>query len=227
MILITGASGAIGQEIAKALSNEQLILQYNKNIPAYIPENSIAIKCDLRNENEVLTMFESIKKHGEIDVLINNCGISSFSLLQDLSLDEWNNMISVNLSSAFLCAKYSIPNMVKNKRGHIINISSIWGEVGASCEVCYSTTKGGLITFTKALAKELAPSNILVNCVSPGLIESPMNSHLSQEDISSFVAEIPLERQGKASEVADLVKFLAQRNTYITGQNISINGGLS
>lgn len=224
-ILITGASGAIGTAITKIFAKKEhkLFLQYNKNLPTLIPQNATAIKCDLRNENEVIALFEQIKF---ADIVVNNAGISSFSLLQDLSLEEWNNMFAVNLTSAFLCSKLAIPHMVRQKFGHIINISSIWGEVGASCEVCYSASKSGLIGFTKALAKELAPSNILVNCVSPGLIESPMNSHLSEDDIKAFEEEIPLQRQGKAEEVAKIVEFLAEKNSYITGTDIAVNGGL-
>ncbi len=227
-ILITGSSGEIGQAMAKALSNHSLALQYYNNYPEFVPENSVAVKCDLRSEDEVINMFNEINNTlGNIDVLINNCGISEFSLLQDLSLEQWNNILAVNLTSAFLCAKNVIPNMVKNQYGHIINISSVWGEVGASCEVHYSTAKGGLIAFTKALAKELAPSNILVNCVSPGLIDSKMNSRLSKEEYDEFVSDIPLNRAGNAQEVALLVRFLVQDNTYITGNNFSINGGLT
>ncbi len=226
VILITGASGAIGNAIARALSEHTTILQYNNNKPEFASENSLAIKCDLKNEFEIKAMFEEVSKIGRLDCLINNCGISHFSMFQDISLDDWNNVFAVNMTSAFLCAKYAVPLMLYNKSGSIINISSIWGEIGASCEVCYSASKGALITATKALAKELAPSGILVNCVSPGLIESPMNSHLSDEEIKAFVDEIPLGRQGKAEEVAELVKFLAEKNTYITAQNISINGGL-
>ncbi len=215
-VLITGASGAIGQAIAKALCGHNVILQYNTNPIAN------GVKCDLRNEDEVAKMFEQI---GDIDVLVNNAGKSSFDLLQDMSLQKWNDIMATNLTSAFLCSKYAIPKMVAKQSGHIINIGSMWGEVGASCEVCYSASKGGLIAFTKALSKELAPSNILVNCISPGIIESPMNARLSEEELEIFKQEIPLARQGKAREVAKLVAFLAEKNTYITGQDIAINGG--
>ena len=227
-VLITGSSGTIGTAIAQSLCNHNLILQYNRNMPKLKSENILCVQCDLRDENSVEKMFLAGEKaFGNIDVVVNNCGISEFSLLQDLSLEKWNNMLAVNLTSAFLTSRRAIPNMIKNKKGHIINIGSVWGELGASCEVHYSASKGGLISFTKALAKELAPSNILVNCVSPGLIESEMNKNLTEEDIKDFEQEIPLLRSGKACEVAKLVKFLIESSSYVTGQNISINGGLS
>lgn len=228
IVLITGASGDIGQAIARSFDGDCMILQYLNNCPKYIPKNGFAVKCDLTKEDEVAEMFAEIeRKTGMPDVLINNCGISEFLMLQDTTLQKFNDMIATNLTSAFLCSRFVVPNMVQKKSGSIINISSIWGELGASCEVHYSTAKGGLITFTKALAKELAPSGILVNCVSPGLIESKMNNNLSAQDIASFEEEIPLGRAGKPEEVAELVKFLVKNNTYITGQNIGINGGLN
>lgn len=232
IILITGGSGDIGQAIAKAFDNEYesnyVITQYHNNYPKYIPKNGFAIKCNLTNEEEIGEMFTEIKsKIGMPDVLINNAGISEFAMMQDISLKQFNNMIATNLTSAFLCSRFVTASMVQKRSGSIVNISSIWGEIGASCEVHYSTAKGGLIAFTKALAKELAPSGILVNCVSPGLIESKMNSKLSAEDILAFEEEIPLGRSGKPEEVAELVRFLALKNTYITGQNISINGGIN
>ncbi|MFI3206275.1 MAG: SDR family oxidoreductase [Clostridia bacterium] len=227
-ILITGASGAIGSALAKTFERYNLILQYNNNKPSFLSENAICVQADLREETQVNNLFDKAEeKFGAVDVVINNCGISEFSLLQDLSLEQWKNMFAVNVTSAFLTSKRAIPNMLKNQKGYIINISSIWGEIGASCEVHYSASKGALITFTKALAKELAPSGILVNCVSPGLIESSMNAHLSEDDIKEFESEIPLGRSGKGEEVASLVKYLIESGTYITGQNLSVNGGLS
>ena len=159
-----------------------------------------------------------------IDILINNAGISYIGLLQDMSILEWNNIINTNLTSAFLMSKYVIPYMLKKQNGHIINISSVWGNIGASMEVAYSASKGGLNTFTKALAKELAPSNILVNTISPGFIDTEMNKNFEKEELEAIFEEIPLGRAGKTSEVADLVYKIAT-SKYLTGQIITIDGG--
>lgn len=223
-IVITGASGGIGKATAICLSQHNLALQYNNN-PISL-ENQHSYKCDLNSQKQIDEMFEKILKDvGDIDVLINNAGMSEFALLQDISLEAWNKMLSVNLSSAFLCTQKVIPSMLKKGAGHIINISSVWGQCGASCEAHYSASKGGLIAFTKAMALELAPSNILVNCICPGLIDTAMNKALSEEDIEEFIKEIPLGRAGKAEEVAKVVEFLINQ-TYITGQVIAVNGGL-
>ncbi len=225
-IVITGASGGIGTAIAFALQNKnKLVLHRHNNPISKTLAEYINIKCDLSVEKEVKHMFKMIKEQiGEIDVLINNCGISGFSLLQDLSLEDWNKMLAVNLSSAFLCTKEVIPLMLKNG-GHIVNISSVWGQCGASCEAHYSAAKGGLIAFTKAMALELAPSNIKVNCICPGFIETEMNSTLTDEDKNNFIENIPLNRAGKPEEVARVVEFLINQD-YITGQIIAVNGGL-
>lgn len=223
-IVITGASGGIGKATALCLSEHKLALQYNSN-PITL-ENQHSYKCDLSLQSQVDEMFEKIFNDlGDIDVLINNAGMSEFALLQDISLEAWNKMLSVNLSSAFLCTQKVIPSMLRKGKGHIINISSVWGQCGASCEAHYSASKGGLIAFTKAMAQELAPSNILVNCICPGLIDTNMNSVLSQEDIDEFVKEIPLGRAGKPEEIANAIDFLIKQS-YITGQVLSINGGL-
>ncbi|MFI3326379.1 MAG: SDR family oxidoreductase [Clostridia bacterium] len=223
-IIITGASGGIGLATAICLKNHNLALQYNKN-PISL-ENQHSYKCNLTKPEEVENMFDKILIDiGEIDVLINNAGISEFSVLQDISLENWTNMLNVNLTSAFLCTKKVIPSMLRSGGGHIINVSSIWGQCGASCEAHYSASKGGLIAFTKAMAQELAPSNILVNCICPGLIETDMNKNLSKDDIDAFVSEIPLGRAGKPDEIAKAIEFLINQS-YITGQVLAINGGL-
>ncbi len=226
-ILITGASGAIGSAIASTLLNHNLILSYNNNLPLIKGETVLCVKCDMRNPDEIENMFNlAEKRFGEVDILINNCGISDFSMFQDIDLASWNNILNVNLNSYFLCTKRAVSAMIRKKSGHIINISSVWGETGASMEVHYSTSKGAIISFTKALSRELSPSGILVNCISPGLIESPMNASLSDEDLEEFTKSIGLARAGTPLEVAKLVKFFCEENTYITGQNIVIDGGL-
>ena len=189
---------------------------------------AIAIKADSAIEEEIVSAVkEAARCLGGVDILINNAGISSFSLLQDLSLREWNECISVNLTSAFLYSREVIPYMLKNHEGRIINITSMWGLVGASCEVHYSTAKAGLIGFTKALAKELGPSGITVNAIAPGVIDTDMNSHLSGEDITALADETPVGRIGKADEVARAAIYLAGDDaSFITGEVMNISGGL-
>ncbi len=225
-IVITGASGGIGTAIALKLNEHNLALQYNNTDIAEDLSKHFSIKCNLTNESETKAMFSSIiNEIGDIDVLINNCGISYFSLLQDMNLAKWNEVMAVNMSSAFLCTKEVIPSMLKKGGGHIVNISSVWGQCGASCEAAYSASKGAMISFTKAMAQELAPSNILVNCVCPGFIDTAMNNNLSEADKIEFIKEIPLGRAGTGEDIAKTVEFLINQ-TYITGQVIAVNGGL-
>jgi len=235
-VLITGASGGIGRAIAKEFAN------HNHNIIACTKTNIHGLEetrkivedtgvkcytclCDLTDENAVKDFISSSTKEiGQVDILINNAGISFIGLLQDMSVDEWNSVINSNLTSAFLMSKYVIPHMLKNQKGHIINISSVWGNVGASMEVAYSASKGGLNSFTKALAKELAPSNILVNAISPGFINTEMNKCFDKEELNSIFNEIPLGRGGETKEVAEFVYKIAM-SEYLTGQIITLDGG--
>ena len=166
----------------------------------------------------------AIEKYGRIDVLINNAGISQHKLFTDITDEEWNKIINTNLNSAFFCSREAAKNMIHNKNGLIINISSIWGITGASCEVAYSTSKAALNGFTKALAKELGPSNIRVNAIAPGIIDTEMNDYLTENEIKDLKEEIPLERIGKTIDIAKCVEWLINDN-YTTGQIISINGG--
>ena len=171
-------------------------------------------------------LFELIRKQfGSLDVLVNNAGVSYIGLLQDMSVQDWDRVIHTNLSSVFNCCKLAIPGMVSRKQGKIINISSVWGNVGASCEVAYSATKGAVNAFTKALAKELAPSGIQVNAVACGAIDTEMNQWMDESEFITLVEEIPAGRQGKAEEVADLVYHLGYKNAYLTGQVIGLDGG--
>ena len=181
--------------------------------------------CDVTKEETVRDfIFYSTKKLGHIDILINNAGIAYIGLLQDMSITDWHNILDINLTSAFLMSKYIIPGMLKKQSGHIINISSVWGNSGASTEVAYSASKGGLNSFTKALAKELAPSNILVNAISPGFIDTDMNKVFEKDELDTIFEEIPMGRAGQPSEVANLVYKIATSN-YITGQIITVDGG--
>lgn len=235
-VLITGISRGIGKAIALEFAKNKYNiigcaksdfngLSDTKNLVTYYGVDSYIELCDISNEEKIKKfIYESTNKLGGIDILINNAGISYIGLLQDMSILEWNNIINTNLTSAFLMSKYVIPYMLKKQNGHIINISSVWGNIGASMEVAYSASKGGLNTFTKALAKELAPSNILVNTISPGFIDTEMNKNFEKEELEAIFEEIPLGRAGKTSEVADLVYKIAT-SKYLTGQIITIDGG--
>lgn len=235
-ILITGASKGIGRAVAiefaknnhniiicaksdlEGLQNTKQLVE-NENISCYIG------LCDVTNEDSVKKFIsDSVKIIGQTDILINNAGISYIGLLQDMSLEDWNKVLSTNLTSAFLMSKYVIPEMLKKQSGHIINISSVWGNIGASMEVAYSASKGGINSFTKALAKELAPSNILVNAISPGFIDTDMNRVFEKDELEVIFEEIPMGRAGKTSEVAELIYKIAMSD-YITGQIITIDGG--
>ena len=235
-VLITGISRGIGKAIALEFAKNKYNiigcaksdfngLSDTKNLITSYGVDSYIELCDISNEEKIKKfIYESTNKLGGIDILINNAGISYIGLLQDMSILEWNNIINTNLTSSFLMSKYVIPYMLKKQNGHIINISSVWGNIGASMEVAYSASKGGLNTFTKALAKELAPSNILVNTISPGFIDTEMNNKFEKEELEAIFEEIPLGRAGKTSEVADLVYKIAT-SKYLTGQIITIDGG--
>ena len=239
-VLITGSSGGIGQAIAKKFAelNYNVVICYNTNktgAEELLEElkskgvDAIAVKADVSDENQVENLFaETEKAFGGIDVLINNAGISQIKMINDVTAEEWERMFSVNTKSAFLCAKRAISYMVRNRFGRIINISSMWGICGASCEVPYSASKAALHGFTKALAKELAPSGITVNCICPGLIDTAINSHLSEEDLADFVNEIPVMRIGKPEEIAYTAAFFADENAaYITSQILAVDGGMT
>jgi 3-oxoacyl-[acyl-carrier protein] reductase len=189
--------------------------------------SALIIGADVTKREQVEKMRDTIHAvYGSIDIFVNNAGISANKLFTDTSETEWDAMMDVHLKGMFNCSQMVVPDMVKNKRGKIINISSIWGMVGASCEVSYSTAKAGMIGFTKALAKELGPSNIQVNCVAPGVIDTDMMSSFSEEEKGMLIEQTPLMRLGKPSEIASLVFYLAQPDAdFITGQVISSNGG--
>ncbi len=237
IILITGASRGIGRDIAKTLSkdsNNMVIANYNKSekeaieLKENLKNEGIdidIIKADVSKRNEAKEMVQEVlNKYGKIDVLINNAGISQYKLFNDITDEEWDNIINTNLKSAFMVTQEAVRNMINNKEGCIINISSIWGVAGASMEVAYSTSKAGLIGLTKSLAKELGPSNIRVNAIAPGIINTGMNNRFSEDELQSIKDEIPLEKIGNTADITKCVKWLIE-DSYTTGQVISINGG--
>lgn len=235
--LVTGSAKGIGREICIQLAKNgyDIIAHYNKseikanelkNEILKIGTNCITIKADLTNKTDIDNMFLLISQtYKKIDVLINNAGISLEKMLIDCSYEDICNVISTNLSSMIYITKLAVNNMLKYNEGKIVNISSIWGECGASCESIYSASKGGMIAFTKAMAKELAYQNITVNCICPGAIETDMMKNFSEEDRKAIIEEIPLQKIGTPKDVADAVLYLINSN-YITGATISVNGGL-
>ena len=236
IIIVTGASRGIGKEIAKQLSKKgnTVIANYNKSekqaqeLKEELEKENIKIdifKADVSKRNEAQELVEyTIKKYGKIDVLINNAGISQIKEFTQITDEDWNTMINTNLNSVFYMTQEVCKNMIQNKNGCIINISSIWGVVGASCEVHYSVSKAGIDAMTKSLAKEMGPSNIRINSIAPGIINTEMNKNLSEEEINNIKEEIPLEKIGKAQDIEKCVEWLIE-DEYTTGQVISINGG--
>lgn len=233
-VLITGGSRGIGKacvyEFVK--NGYRVFLNYNKSEEEALKicdeTGAIPIKADISKAAEVKKAADFINEnYGGISVLINNAGISQIKLFSDISEEDWDNMFNVNIKSMFLVTKAFIGDMINKKYGKIINISSMWGEVGGSCEVHYSASKSAVIGFTKALAKEVGLSGINVNCISPGVIDTDMNGELSKEDFDSLCEETPLNRIGTPEEVAKLASFIASDiSSFITGQVIGINGGL-
>lgn len=239
VVLISGGSRGIGASLVREFSknNYAVAFLYNKNqtdafnlienIKKY--NNDIkAYKCDISNEKEIIDVLKIIKKDFfNIDILINNAGISKVSFFDETSALDLNELIDVNVKGTFFLSKYVIKDMIKQKWGKIINISSMWGVSGASMEVAYSTTKSAVIGFTKALAKEVAPSNINVNCIAPGVINTDMNKNLTSETLDLLKDEIPLGRIGEPLDIAKCALFLASEDSsYITGQIIGVNGGM-
>lgn len=237
-ILITGASHGIGRSIAARFAAEGFSLVLNCKTDAALLRDqadelahtygirTLTVPGDVSDHAFVCELFaQANDTFGGVDVLVNNAGISQIGLLTDLSIDEWNRVIATNLTSVFSCCHEAIPYMVRQKSGCIINISSVWGSVGASCEVAYSASKGGVNSFTKALAKELAPSNITVNAIACGIIDTRMNGCFEADERAALEAEIPMGRYGTADEVAALAWQLATAPAYLTGQILTIDGG--
>ena len=225
--LVTGSSRGIGAAIARALAEGgwRVTINYlnsREKAEALAAElGSEAIRCDVADSAQVNAMFE---RTGGVDLLVSNAGIAWSGLLSDMTDEEWRRIVDVNLGGAFNCCRAAIPHMVREKAGAIVCVSSILGVYGGSCETAYSATKGALIAFTKALARELAPSGITVNCVAPGVIDTSMNGRLNAEERGALAEEIPLGRFGTPEEVAEAVYFLATAR-YITGQTLGVDGG--
>lgn len=232
IILISGASRGIGRQIAIDLSQTgyTVIANYNKSEQSakelQTQFNIDTFQADISKGTEIKQLTDYVlKKYGKIDVLINNAGISQTKLFTDITDEDWNKMINTNLYSAFKLTQKCLPNMIHNKSGSIINISSMWGQVGASCESLYSITKAGIDAMTKSLAKELGPSGIRVNSIAPGFIDTDMNKCYSKEDVQGIISETPLEKIGHPSDISKCIKWLIE-DQFTTGQIISINGGL-
>ncbi|GBF11313.1 SDR family oxidoreductase [Tepidibacillus infernus] len=236
--LVTGASGTIGSAIAKhlLLNNIEVIMQYHQHLDRIkeIEQQFInhqvrlwTIQADLSTIEGINNLFLHIARLGlHPSILINAAGISHYGLIQDVSFKEWQKVIHSHVLSAYFCSQKVIPEMIKNKYGRIVNISSIWGEKGAANEVLYSMAKGAINTFTKALAKELAPSGITVNAIAPGIVMSDMMANFSQLELEEMKKEIPLQRFASPSEIAEWVyHFLDSNSAYVTGQIIHIDGG--
>ena len=234
-VLITGASRGIGREIAIsfAQNKDNLVLCCKNNIEdlkALAVELTDtygimckAVTCDVSDYDAVKELYDEA---GDVDVIVNNAGVAHIGLLTDMDIEDWKKVTGTNLDSLFYTTKLFAPGMVRAGSGRIINISSVWGEAGASCEVAYSASKGGVNAFTKALAKELAPSGVSVNAVACGVIDTDMNrNHLTEEDLDALCEEIPEGRMGEAKEVAQLVLMVSQAPSYMTGQIITIDGG--
>ena len=239
-VLITGGAKGIGAACAEhfACLGYNVVINYltsetlAKNLQKELSDrryNVLTVKADVSSKPQVEKMFElADKTFGGVDILINNAGISKIGLFNDFSEEDYDNIFDVNMKSAYLCSKYAVSHMLKKHWGRIINISSMWGLVGASCEVPYSASKAALIGFTKSLAKELAPSGITVNSVAPGFIDTDMNAHISEQDRTDFIESIPISRAGIPMEVAHAAAFFAdERSSYITGQVLAVDGGFT
>jgi 3-oxoacyl-[acyl-carrier protein] reductase len=238
-VLVTGASRGIGRAIAVRFASlgMNIVINYNENYESanetarLCMQNGgrpITIAADVSSRDEVLRMKAKLDSMGiQPDIVVNNAGISHYGLLQDVNDADWDRVVGINLKGMFLTTQLFSPSMINQKFGRIINVSSIWGETGASCEAIYSMTKGGMNAFTKAMAKELAPSNITVNAVAPGVIQTDMLNPLLPDDQNQLRDEIPAGRFGSPDEIASLVYFLAlPESSYLNGQIISPNGGL-
>lgn len=232
-VFITGGSRGIGRAMVEAFSKKGYAVGFSyKNSESealsLAQKNSAeAYRVDCECPDEISSAIERFsEKRGGVDILVNNVGMSAFSMFSDITLEEWNKMLAVNLTSAFLFTKAALPYMISKKWGRIINVSSMWGVSGASCEVHYSASKAALIGMSMALAKELGPSGITVNSIAPGLIDTDMNSAISADDKASFCEDTPIPRMGKPEEVAAAALFLSDESSgFITGEVLNVSGG--
>ena len=218
-VLITGGATGIGKATALLFKQKgyDVFITYNQSEPDF--DGITKIKCNLENENEIIELFNQIKS---IDVLVNNAGISLIKQINDTTAEEYDKIMRINARSYFLCSREAVKLMLKSHSGAIVNVSSMWGQLGASCEIAYSMSKAAIIGLSRSLAQELAPSGITVNCVCPGIIDTRMNSMFEKSELEE---EVPIGRLGTAEEVADAIYFLSQ-NKYITSQILGLNGGI-
>lgn len=237
-VIITGAAGGIGSAAARlfAQNGYSVLLNYcHSRTQAETLESELrsagydafAVKADIADASQVKAMFKAgLERFGSLDVLVNNAGIAQQKLFTDITPEDYDNMFDINVKGCFHCCQNALPPMIRQKKGKIINISSVWGISGASCEVHYSASKAAVIGLTKALAKEVAPSNIQVNCIAPGVIDTAMNAGFSSETMEQLAIETPLGRLGTPEDVAELILFLASdKSNFITGQVIGVDGG--
>lgn len=232
-VLITGASGGIGRAMVKRFLDAgdfvfAQVFRHPESLGDFTgSENFRLLQADLSNPAEADAMFKTIRESALFpDILINNAGIACFSLLQEMSVDAWDSVMNTNLRSAFLCSRAVLPEMIRRQSGVILNISSVWGEQGSSTEVAYSASKGGLNAFTRALAKEEAPSGIRVNAIACGVIDTEMNAHLNADEREALTDAIGLGRYGRPDEVAELAYFLCSDSaSYLTGAIVALDGG--
>ena len=238
-VLVTGASRGIGAQCALTFAREgyDVALNYcrsEEKALALVREiealgvRACAVQADVADSTQVKQMFDTVRAElGAIDVLVNNAGIAHVGLLTDMTDDEWRRVIDTDLSGTFYCCREALPDMIRAHSGVIVNIASMWGEVGASCEAAYSAAKAGVIGLTKALAKEVGPSGVRVNAVSPGVVMTEMMAGFSDEDVAALKEETPLIQLGMPEDIADAVIFLAsEKARFITGQVLSVNGGM-
>lgn len=234
-VIITGGSRGIGAEAVRAFASKgnRVVFYYNRSEQAAkelaYETGSAAIRCDVSDYESVkLAGVQALEElGGRVDVLVLNAGISDINLVTDIGPEKWRKVMDTNLNSAYYCIDSILPTMISEHAGSIITISSMWGQVGASCEVAYSTSKAGLIGMTKALAKEVGPSGIRVNCVAPGMIDTAMNNDVTDEIVKEIECDTPLGRIGTTEDVVRVIEFLAgQESSFVTGEVISVNGGL-
>ena len=231
-VLVTGGSRGIGAECVRMFSERGyrvfFIYKNSEEKAKKLSDETgaLAFCGDISSFDDISKIYGEIKKHGGADIIVNNAGISQIKVFQDITEEDWDRMFDVNIKGMYVVTHFFVDDMIRLKKGRIINISSMWGETGASCEVHYSASKAAVIGFTKALAKELAPSGITVNCVSPGIIDTDMNSELTDAEKKEFIEEIPLCRMGTAAETAEAVFYLASEAAgYVTGAVLPVNGG--
>ena len=233
-ILITGGSRGIGAEAVRQFTaaGHKVVFTYHRSETAADllrqETGAVPVRCDVKHPDSVkIAVDKAVSVLGQIDVLICNAAIADYGLITDLDISRWEEVINTDLSGVFYCVRHVLPAMISRKSGCIITVGSMWGEVGASCEAAYSAAKAGVIGLTKALAKEVGPSGIRVNCISPGMIDTDMNASVSEDAVDMIVDETPLCRTGAPSDLARAMLFLASDDaSFITGQVISVNGGL-